>query len=182
MSVDFPVIGGVTMDQLDPTASQPANDNYLKTNTFKFNINRCPALTYFTQSISLPGISVTSQQFPTKYATPVNLPSNLAEHGELTIRMIVDEKLRNWKEMYDWIKETVYLRDDTDGTNPKQYYSSANLLILNSGYNAVIDIEFANVFPTRLGDIPFTSSQTMTEIVVVDLSLSYSGYIVKDLT
>jgi hypothetical protein len=182
MSVDFPVIGGVTSDQLDPTASQPTNDNYLKTNAFKFNVDRCPTLTYFTQSVSLPGISVSSQQFATKYATPINIPSNLAEHGELSVRMIVDEKLRNWKEMYDWIKETVWLDGTVDGVDPNQYFSSANLLILNSGYNGVVDIEFANVFPTRLGDIPFTSSQTMTEVVVVDVSLSYSGYIVKDLT
>ena len=179
MSVEFPIIGGVTSDQLNPNLSQPDTDNYLKTNGFKFNIDKCPTLTYFTQSISLPGINVTTQEFPSKYATPVNIPSNMASHGELSIRMIVDEKLRNWLEMYNWIRETVPLRDI--GNDPQNYYSTANLLILNSGFKPVMDIQFINVFPTRLGDIPFTSSQSMSEIVVVDVSLSYTGYIVEDL-
>ena len=82
--------------------------------------------------------------------------------------------------MYEWIKETVPLREI--GNDPGTYFSTANLLILNSGFTPIIDVEFANVYPTRLGDIPFTSSQTMTEPVVIDLTLSYSGYIVKDLT
>jgi|TARA_R110000824_G_scaffold379953_1_gene572146 hypothetical protein len=180
MSVDFPIIGGGTSGQLSPTTRQPDTDNYLKTNNYKFSITRCPTIEYFTQSINLPGISVGMTEFPTKYATPVKLPNNLADHGELSIRMIVDEKLRNFFEMYNWIKETVPLREI--GNDPNEYFSTANLLVLNSGFTPVLDVEFINVYPTRLGDIPFTSSQTMSEPAVIDVSLSYSGYIVKDLT
>ena len=180
MSVEFPIIGGGTSGQLDPSTRQPDTDNYLKTNNYKFTITRCPLIEYFIQSINLPGISVGMTEFPTRYATPVKLPNNLADHGELSIRMIVDEKLKNFIEMYEWIKETVPLREI--GNDPSTYFSTANLLVLNSGFTPVVDVEFINVYPTRLGDIPFTSAQTMTEPAVIDLSLSYSGYIVKDLT
>jgi hypothetical protein len=180
MSVEFPVIGGGTSGQLDPSLRQPDTDNYLKTNNYKFTITRSPMIEYFTQSITLPGINVGHQELPTRFATPVKLPNNLADHGELSIRMLVDEKLKNFIEMYEWIKETVPLREI--GNDPSTYFSTANLLILNSGFTPVVDVEFSNVYPTRLGDIPFTSSQTMTEPVVVDLTLSYTGYIVKDLT
>tara|TARA_R100000005_G_C4909079_1_gene147599 strand:+ start:25 stop:567 length:543 start_codon:yes stop_codon:yes gene_type:complete len=180
MSVDFPIIGGATSEHLDPSLAQPDTDNYLKSNNYKFTIVRCPMIEYFTQSVNLPGINLGHTELPTRYATPVKLPNNLADHGELNIRMIVDEKLKNYVEMYEWIKESTPLREV--GIDPSNYFSTANLLILNSGFKPVVDIEFSNIYPTRLGDIPFTSSQTMTEPVVIDLTLSYSGYIVKDLT
>ena len=77
MSVEFPIIGGGTSGQLDPSLRQPDTDNYLKTNNYKFTIVRCPLIEYFTQSITLPGINVGTSELPTRFATPVKLPNNL---------------------------------------------------------------------------------------------------------
>jgi hypothetical protein len=174
------LIGGVTAGNIDPSLAQPITDNYLKSNQFKFSIDRCPLLTYFVQSVSFPNISISEQEIPTRYATPVVIPANRADHGELSVQMLIDENLKNWLEIYEWIEEAVPLRDI--GNDPSQYLSTANMLILNSAYNPVLSVEFTNVFPSSLGEIPFSSVSTMTEPVSTQVSFKYSGYVIERLT
>ena len=81
---------------------QPTNINFLSPIGFKFQLNNFPEVNYFCQSATLPGISIGSISVPTPLKT-IDLPGDEVAFEELSIRFIVDENMKNWLSIYDWI-------------------------------------------------------------------------------
>ena len=83
-------------------AKLPDNISYLSPVGFRFSVQKLPAVNYFCQSANIPGISIGQIDLPTPTSTGY-LAGDEVAFEELTISFVIDENMKNWLSIYDWI-------------------------------------------------------------------------------
>tara|TARA_Y100000593_G_C4221500_1_gene292114 strand:- start:280 stop:894 length:615 start_codon:yes stop_codon:yes gene_type:complete len=169
---------GLTQDYL---ARQPDTLNPLLPTYFQFSIKRCPNVTYFCQSVNLPGINITPIPQPTRFVSIPHAPG-IPEFDDLVINFIVDENLTNWLEMYNWMKTTVTTKDHKDYDSAPEHYTDASLTILNSAMKPKIRVEFFNCLPTNLSALEFDSTTTNPDALIANATFKFTTYEITKLS
>lgn len=137
--------------------------NYLSSTAFEVAIQRLPNVEFFVQKINIPSLGGGSVE----QTTPLN---NLFEprpkilYTDLSLSFIVDENMRNYLEIFYWMKA---LGSDKDFSsyaemleiNPPGTKSDISILIQNSHKNANLEFTFYNAFPIDLSDIQLDLTQ-----------------------
>jgi len=167
----------------------PNNPNFLSPLGFKFSIKRCPGFNYFVQSASVPGTSIGVATVSTPF---VDLPFTGVKntYEDLRITFKVDEELRNYKEIFDWMT-AISFPDNFDQygsiANSKAgsgtgIYSDATLTILNSARNPIMDVYFKNLFPYALSELKFSTTDTDVNYIEVSADFKYQTFTMGYLT
>jgi hypothetical protein len=155
----------------------PSNRNRLTGNKFLFVLTRTPNLTYFCQRANIPEISmgVSLQSNPT--AMDIKRPGTRHIFGDLSVAFSVDEEMRNWLEIYSWIRD---LSVDTypykDILPEHQKVSGAMMYVLSSSYKPILNVQFYDVFPISLTGIDFDSTAPDTQYVQAVATFSFVRY------
>jgi len=166
----------------------PTNSNFLSPLGFKFQIQRTPGVNFFVQSVNVPSLTLGETQVPTPFSKLAIAGDHLT-YGILQITFRVDEELRNYLEVYNWIraigfpdnfdqyKSNALSRGNTATGQQQQgsgkgVYSDATLTILSSAKNPIVNINFKDIYPITLTDINFDS--TMTDVDYVNASVSFN--------
>ena len=165
--------------------NQPINTNFLSPIGFKFQLNNFPAVNYFCQSATLPGISIGSISVPTPLKT-IELSGDEVTFEELTIKFIVDENMKNWLSIYDWIIGLGFPTEEGQAKYAKLAIASelttdATLTVLTSNMNPQMNFVFRDCFPLSLSSIAFDSGGTDIDYVTADVSFRYDVYTVENL-
>ena len=82
--------------------STPDSINPLLPTYYQFTISRLPGVNYFCQTASLPSLSLSQVSMPTRFTT-LQSPSKIT-FDELTVTFVVDEAMKNWMEIYNWMR------------------------------------------------------------------------------
>ena len=165
--------------------NQPTNTSFLSPIGFKFQLNNFPEVNYFCQSATLPGISIGSISVPTPLKT-IDFPGDEVAFEELSIRFVVDENMKNWLSIYDWIIGLGFPTEEGLAKYKKLAINSelttdATLTVLTGNMNAQINFVFKECFPLSLSSIAFDSAGTDVEYVTADVSFRYDVYTVQNL-
>ena len=88
----------------------PANPNFLHPNKFQLNFGRVPNIQYFCQSVSVPGISMSEILRSTPFVD-IYSPGEKSIYDILNVTFIVDEELKAWLEIHDWIRAMTFPTD-----------------------------------------------------------------------
>ena len=165
--------------------NQPTNTSFLSPIGFKFQLNNFPEVNYFCQSATLPGISIGSISVPTPLKT-IDFPGDEVAFEELSIRFVVDENMKNWLSIYEWIISLGFpSKEDQEKyrrlQNSNKLTQDATLTVLTSNMNAQINFIFKDCFPLNLSSINFDSGNTDVEYVTADVSFAYDVYEVRNL-
>lgn len=165
----------------------PSTDtNFLSPNGFQLTIERLPKVAFFCNSVTLPGVSLPPLSTATPLST-VEIPSDKMIFEPLTLTFIVDEKMHNWVEVFNWIRGLgfpqaydEYIRENDRGviglSELSRNYSDAELAILGSNNIPVRRFMFRDCFPTALSGVRMSSDTTDVQYVTADLTLEYSYY------
>ena len=176
-------------------SDQPTNLNYLSPVNFDLLISKLPNTRYFCTGVNIPSINFSEATMDTKLAIQSSLPGDKITFDPLTIKFVVDEDMKNYQEIFDWIMALGPGIDPADfraltgqvGTGISlaakgdnlEMYSDATLIINTSSNNANIEINFVDCFPTSLGAIDFTTDASDVSYAVCDLTLRYTYYTIK---
>jgi len=176
----------------DQTLFSPNNQNFLSPVGFKFIIGRTPNVDFFCQSAAIPQVEIGVREI----STPIkdySLPGDKMTFGDLNLRFLVNEDLDNYYEIYKWLKGLTnpkhqenfqkYLATVDEKGRPEEFdkmMSDARLLILNSNYNVISNINFYNIFPTSLTTLEFDSSATDITYLTADVNFKYTLYEITD--
>ena len=164
---------------------QPTNMNFLSPIGFKFQLGNFPEVNYFCQSATLPGVSIGTIPVPTPLKT-IELSGDEVQFEELTIKFIVDENMKNWLSIYDWIigigfptieGQEKYKKLKTNS----ELTTDATLTVLTGNMNPQINFRFNECFPLSLSSVAFDSGGTDIEYVTADVSFRYDVYTVENL-
>jgi hypothetical protein len=161
----------------------PTKSNFLSPLGFRFNIKRTPGLNYFVQSANIPGTSIGTAVVGTPF---VNIPYTGVKNTfeDLVIAFKVDEELRNYKEIFDWMMAISFPDNFTQhaaiaNANPGSgdgIYSDATLTILNSVKHPIVEVNFKNLFPYDLSELKFSTTETDINYIEVAASFKYQSF------
>ena len=169
-------------------SDQVKNRNLLSPLRFDFSIDRLPNVDFFVQSANIPSVALPATS--NAQGTPFNnLPwqGDRISWGDLVVDFKVDENLNNWTDLFNWIKGIGFPEEfkqyadlkkgenkNIDGEKRKQLppvpkighiYGQGILLVRNSNNNAMLQIDFQDVYPTSLSEIKFdTRDESITEV------------------
>lgn len=168
----------------------PANRDLLQSTKFKFNFSRLPEVTFFCQTVNLPGISLTEIMRNTPFVD-LFVPGEKAIYDTLNLTFLIDEDLVSWLSIHDWIRAMTFPvgfeeyanMDNLSNTSayrksvklPPQY-SDASVTVFTNKNNPSFRIQFKDVFPTTLSGIQFSSMDSAENIMTSDSSFRYSYY------
>jgi len=148
--------------------NQPKNMNPLADVQFKFDIAALPETSFFVQTVSLPGISLSPMEIGLPQREGFARSGGTISYEELSIAFLVDEYLKNWMEIYNWI-----IGDPT--------YTSGVLTILSSSMNPTMEAHFKQLFPISLSELAFDSTTADPTYHQATVSFKYTEYTIKSL-
>ena len=170
-------ISGLSQLKTNRLDSQPTNTNPLTVTEFKFTMQRIPTVTYFCQSANIPSVSL-SPIDQTNFFAPVRHPSAF-RFDDLSISFVVDEEMKNWLEIYNWMRSASNAEDFKDFETPDQHLSDATLVITNSAMRGKLIVSFRDCFPSSLSGLDFSSAVTDPEPLTATTTFSYSTYTIE---
>ena len=170
---------------------QIQNRNFLSPVGFKFSITRAPKLSYFTNSATIPGMSLGVAEQPS-YLSRIPVPGDMMQFNDFSIRFLVDEDLENYIEIQNWLRglgfpeslQQIYnLQKETDLVGKKyspnqemNVYSDGTLQVLTSNENINFQIKFQDMFPISLSDLEFDATDTGIQYFAATVTFKYSVY------
>ena len=164
---------------------QPINTSFLSPIGFKFQLNNFPEVNYYFQSATLPGISISAIDVPTPLKT-IAIAGDEVTFEELSIKFIVDENMKNWLSIYDWIIGLGFPTKEGQEKYKKLSIASelttdATLTVLTSNMNPQLNFRFHECFPLSLSSIAFDTGGTDIDYVTADVTFQYDSYSVENL-
>ena len=167
----------------------PDNLNYLSNISFRLMMEDAPHLTWFCQSVNVPGVSIQAIEMVNPFA---NIPyaGNNVSFEELAVTFIVDEHLKNWIEIYDRVialglgegtENYRLLKNSSDLTPRGGTVSTIVLSILTSGMNPQMEFHFYDAFPISISALDFDSANADLEYFTATASFRYQNYEIKNL-
>lgn len=165
----------------------PQNTNPILPNKFSVNFARLPNLTYFCQTVSLPGLSMGEAIRNTPFVDLYS-PGDKLVYDLLTFTFMVDEDLQSWLEIHDWIRAMTFPTDFQEyrdlprinrvakANEDFPQFSDATLNILTSSYNQNYKVKFVDCFPISLSAITFSSTDSPENFITADVSLRFSYF------
>lgn len=161
----------------------PVGINGLSSTGFMFSITKLPELTYFCQAAAVPAISLDAAEQGSPFVR-IPVPGEILTYGELNIQFMIDEKMLNYKAVYNWM---VGLAFPTDNDEYKQFiskqstgseliksYSDGSLVILGSNFHPVQTFTFIDMFPTSLETLMFQSNSPDIQYLIGSANFRYT--------
>ena len=148
-------------------AEQPENINYLTNVQFKFELVDYPGVTFFVQGVNLPGLSTQAAQMPFPRQPGIQKNLGVIEFEMLSINFLVDEYLKNYTAIWDWLMDK------------NEENTSAILTLLSSHMNPFLEVHFNGVFPIGLSELLFDSTSVEPEYKVATMTMTYKNYTIK---
>ena len=173
-------VSGISQLKESKANRQPSNTNALLITEFKFTMQRIPTVTYFCQSANIPSVSVSNIEKGTMFS-PINLPGSF-NFEDLNLSFVVDEDMKNWLEIYDWMRSTSNAEDFADFATQEQHLSDATLVITNSAMRGKLVVNFRDCFPKSLSGIEFNSAVTDPEPIVANTTFGFTTYSIERIT
>jgi hypothetical protein len=164
----------------------PQNLNILGNNNFHFEIRELPTVSLFAQTFTIPGVSLGREQIPTS-AVNYNMPSEKMEFEDLVFTFMIDEHLKNWLEIFNWIvslgfpENTSQFRDMKEGRKSYSEVSDIIMTTTTNKFNAANEFHFVDCFPTDLSPVDFTNTDTTISPIQATVTFDYSYFTVKPL-
>ena len=175
--------------------SQLENRNFLAPVGFKFSLQRSPGVAFFCNQANIPDLNlgVAIQPNPLR---DIPTPGDKVDFGDLNLRFLVDEDLKNYMEIQNWIRglgypEKLSQLDDLSkdgkiiskfGQKGENIYSDATLQVLSNNLVPKFQVMFKDVFPYSLSTITFDATDTDIEYFTADVSFKYTIYDMQDMS
>lgn len=158
--------------------------NYLSPLEFVVTVKRLPNVQFFTQRASIPSLSLQPIERSTPFKTLHETGDRLT-YGELNLSFIVDEKMNNFIEIYNWIHGISFPDrfEQYKSLDASEYgvRSDISIVVMNSHKNPNIEISFKDCFPTGLGEISLDTTSNDLQYPEATASFIYNGYTIKQL-
>ena len=143
---------------------QLTNKNFLSPIGFLFTLDKAQKVSFLCQSAEIPSISLGDVSIPTRGLVPIPVEGNIS-YGNFQLQFIVDEDLRNYMEIHNWMRalgtpqdmvERKTFREANQTVSTQEYrYSDGTLQILNNNNNSNFDVVFKGLWPTELSTLSF---------------------------
>ena len=163
--------------------NRPGNLNLLSQVGFKFDIARAPNFNYFIQKVDFPGVTIPTVNAPNPLVKSP-LPGDHLEYETVRIQFKLDEDLRGYFELYDWITslgkpesfdqaKAIYAAKPYEKNG---VFSEGTLVILNNKMMPNVKVTFQDMLPVRLSGFTLQTDANDIQYITASMELSYLLY------
>ena len=169
------------------------NRNFLAPTGFKFVLEKTPAVAFFCQTANIPSLDLGIAVQPT-YLKDIDRPGDKLQFGDLSVRFLVDEDLKNYMELQNWMRGLGYPESldqirsfgatgnrAMDQRGEERLYSDGTMTVMNSSFVSNFLIKFQGLFPYSLTTLSFDATDTDIEYFTAEASFKYTYYEITDL-
>lgn len=169
----------------------PSNINPLSPTGFLLSIQKLPDVAFFAQEVTLPSVDLPAIDMNTPLSR-ISLTGETLTYGDFTINFMIDEDMRNYTAIYNWLKALGFPKDHSeysqfieDGqANSTLYnksenlvsYSDGTLAILGSNNVTVKAFTFVDLHPTSLSSLQFTANASDVNYLVGTATFRYTYF------
>jgi hypothetical protein len=169
------------------TCPVPENTNFLSPNGFKLSIEKLPELTFFAQEVNLPGLTLGEPEFGTPFSR-VPVPGETLTYDTFEIRFMVDEQMKNYKAIYNWMVALGFPESYTQYVNLVNSaeinainelatnYSDATLQILTNVNTNNQTVVFHDCFPISISSLMFQTQNQDVQYLGATATFKFSYY------
>ena len=165
------------------------NRNFLSPTGFKFTLDKTPGVAFFCNQANIPSLDLGIAVQPS-YLKDIDRPGDKLVFGDLSIRFLVDEDLKNYMIIHNWMTGLGFpesfqqfkdLTTDEEGQDDRKLqYCDGTLHILNSNYRDTAMVKFKDLFPTSLTSLDFTASDNDVNYFTAEVTFKYTIYNILD--
>jgi len=155
------------------------NLNYLQPSGFKIVVDhkRFPNFSFFAQSIAHPNLTTNAAELPFRRFTSAPQIPDTYSYGELSMNIILDEDLKAYTDIHNWLRTNVDNNVTSPSEDPNQSsYADLIVTILSSHNNLNKQFKYRNCFPTEIGSINMEANTVSTEPVTCPVSFRYTYF------
>ena len=179
----------------NPYDKQVSNRNFLSPVGFKFTLDRAKKVSFLGNSANIPGLTlgVANQATPLK---DIDTPGDKILFDDFTLRFIVDEDLKNYLEIQNWLRGIGFpesLKEIQDLQKKKEFvdadpgtfrniFSDGTLTVLTSSQNPNFLVKFSDLWPYNLTTLNFDATNTDIQYFTAEVSFKYTIYNITDLS
>jgi len=168
---------------------QLKNKNFLSPIGFVFVLDKAKKTSFLCQRAAIPDISLGNVDIPTAGRIVIPIEGNVV-YGDFSIDFIVDEDMRNYMEIHNWIRALGVpdnVAERQQWINQYQYvegqdtkYSDGTMQVLNNNNIVNFDVVFKNMFPTSLSTVSFDVTETDNEFLTATANFKYLLYEIRE--
>lgn len=167
--------------------STPSNIDLMSISNFRVDFAMLPHISYFCQNINVPGVSLSDIESGTHFA-PLHIPGDKVNYEQLQISFLVDEDLKTWLEINNWLRylgrdyrssqyEQVKTRDgelwnDTYGGGT----SDASVHITTNKKNYNFYFLFRDCFPVNISGLDMNVAIDQEQKLVASATFAFNTY------
>jgi len=159
---------------VEATSTLDDTMSYANGISFRLAIDKLkfPNVEYTIQTIALPDMSMQGAPFNTPKRNILETPDKV-DYGTFELTFLVDEYLKNYEEIHDWM---IGLVNEEDNLRVNRKTRDMTLQILTSHNNVAREITFVDAYPTNLSSLPFDTTITEANYLVANVSFNYSYF------
>jgi len=149
--------------------------NYISKNRATFTIPALSNTTFTIHEFELPGITLPTAVVPSPFYDK-KLYGDKVEFDPLRLTFIVDEKITNWLELYNWIIGLGAPETKTQYLERELTELDAYITIYSSHNNPIYSIKFLECVPVSLSGMSFSESIQETTTIEATITMEYLRY------
>ena len=172
------------------------NRNFLSPTGFKFTLDKTPGVAFFCNQANIPSLDLGIAVQPS-YLKDIDRPGDKLVFGDLSIRFLVDEDLKNYMEIQNWMRGLGYPEKldqiydlqktgnrgmDLKTRKLENIFSDGTMSVLNSSLVSNFLIKFQGLFPYSLTTLSFDATDNDIEYFTAEVSFKYTYYEITNLS
>ena len=181
-----------TGSRVKALSRQPTVIDYAQNSQYRVILPNFPISEYFCTEMNVPGVTMTQVDRPSSL-TNIPMVGDQLAYENFTMTFIVDEELKNFQEIYDWMvnmgfpyKHSQYKsKERADGMDQRKgdrvLYDDLLITILSSKNNPVVRCKLFEAFPISLSGLTYTQTNPDVEYLTASVEFAYMYYEFKPL-
>lgn len=183
----------VSQSTLDLTCPNPDITNPLYQSGFLLTIDAIPMLNFWCKELTLPDVSLPEIVQETPFIK-VPHPGSKVDYSPVQCTIIADEKLANYRALYDWLVMMGFTKDWKQVLELKSQehrhispyiimkdfdsslQSAATLIIKGPNQTKVATIRFNNLWITQLSSLQLTEENTDSTVVTFNATFNIKDF------
>lgn len=164
-------------------STQPENKSFLSPTGFRFQVQKLPHVNYFCTNAQIPDLTMGQIDTLTNTFSKLPIPGDKLSFSPLNLRFRIDEDLKNYREIYDWMIGLGYPDNfgqraviERQSASVGEVYSDATLIVTTASYNPNIEVKFVDLYPISLSSVEFDIEKTDVEYAQADVQFAYRKF------
>lgn len=168
--------------------TQPTNPSFLSPLGFRLQVKKLPHVNFFVQAVDIPSITLGTADAETPFVK-LPFPGTRLTFGNLQVTFKVDEDMKNYIEIYEWLKAIGFPDNFAQYTNiagaalasGEGVFSDITLIVLTSAMNPNLEVTFMDCFPVDLSSLQFDSTSADVQYLTATVTFANRRFDIKPL-